>query len=77
MSAEALKRIGEDLLEVCRTFSSEWNCKIRIEIICRFVVYLAMSDVSDLAPLPSTPSHHGDHLDMEMPSPSGSFILLG
>jgi len=30
----------------------------------------AMSDVSDLAPLPSTPSHHGDHLDMEMPSPS-------
>lgn len=29
----------------------------------------AMSDVSDLAPLPSTPSHHGDHLDMEMPSP--------
>ena len=35
-----------------------------------------MSDVSDLAPLPSTPSHHGDHLDMEMPSPGGSFTFF-
>lgn len=35
-----------------------------------------MSDVSDLAPLPSTPSHHGDHLDMEMPSPGGNYIVF-
>ena len=44
-----------------------------IEIL--YSEFLAMSDVSDVAPLPSTPSRNGDDMDIGM-SPGGGICIL-
>ena len=50
-----------------------WNETVTIEIL--YSEFLAMSDVSDVAPLPSTPSRNGDDMDIGM-SPGGGICIL-